>query len=348
MITNEIISTLLKQACPSIQYRFRKEILEENPDFAEYRAAILDDSRVRYALSWQKENGFFGDFFHAGWIPAVKMKYFGTGTEAALRFLSEMGFTADYPEIKKCLDFLLTDGWNPDPWAWSKVFQPEIGLFGPDHVRAVAFAWFGTEQHPFIQAEIERSFGYVTGITGISSVDEITGTYGGKRCFLPGTPFPDLYCLKLLAFTQGWRTDTNVQSLATAVNRLIELSPLPPMYIKCKSQLIAPAAIQLPDYRRALPDISEKEWFWWMQGMELFARMGMVTKVEMLKNKALELRDLLEKGGVFFPFKPYARHFTQWGVYPGLALEDSWRRDKWRLDLTFRSLLILKYSSLLK
>jgi hypothetical protein len=132
---------------------------------------------VQYAFSWQKEDGFLGHAFHAGWIPEVKMKYLITGAEGALRFLSEMAVPCTFPVVDKCLEELLRDHWNPDRWKWSSVFEPTIGLFGADNVRAIVFSYFGIEDHDFILTEIQRALGYVTAVKDIASIEKITRTY---------------------------------------------------------------------------------------------------------------------------------------------------------------------------
>ena len=345
-MNKEVIRTLTEDACGSIRFRTRKEILGENPDINEYLGEILADKRVQYAFSWQKENGFLGNFFHAGWIPAVKMKYFGTGAEGALRFLSEMAVPNTYPIVNKCLEALLRDNWNPDPWKWSTVFEPGIGLFGADNVRTVVFSYFGIEDHDFIQTEISRTLGYVGAVRDILSIESITRTYN-KKLFYSGTPLPDLYNLKLLAFTQSWRNDKNVDSITQAIERLIDLSPLPNVYIKKKSQLIAPARIAPSDLKQSPHSLGPRDWFWWMHTMELFARMGMIKKIPSLLRQANELKGILEKEDGFFPIKPHDGYFKAWSVYSGLALEDSWKNGRWKYDMTFRSLLILKYAGLL-
>ncbi|UCC17453.1 MAG: hypothetical protein JSU58_02595 [Dehalococcoidales bacterium] len=345
-MNSEVIRSLNENACASIRFRTRKEILGENPDVNDYLDEIVADKRIQYAFSWQKENGFLGNAFHAGWIPEVKMKYLSTGAEGALRFLSEMAVPETHPVVRKGLDALLRDNWNPDRWKWSTIFDPAIGLFGADNIRAVVFAYFGIEDHDFIQTEIQRALGYVGAVSDIRSIEEITGTYR-QKLYYSGTPLPDLYNLKLLAFTQSWRNDENIDIITHAIENLIDLSPLPKIYIKLKSQLIAPAKIQPVNLTLSPRDLGSNDWFWWIQTIELFARMGVIKNVTPLLHQANELKEMLEAGKGYFPVKPASRNFEVWGVYPGLALEDSWKNDGWKYDMTFRSLLILKYAGLL-
>ncbi len=346
-MNNEVLKVLTKEACASTRYRVRKEILEESPDISEYLDEILDDKRVKYVFTWQKSDGYLGPNFHAGWIPNAKLKLYNTGAEAALRFLSEMGVPATSPVVEKGLNALLKDNWCPDPWKWSKVYEPEIGLFGPDNVSAVVFSYFGIEEHAFIKTEIQRTLNYVNGVMEIPSIKDITGTYQNKLYFNKGIPLPDLYNLKLLAFTKGWRNNTNTKSIVKAIEHLIELSQIPDIYIKCENQLVAPAGISPRDLKQSPRNLQPRDWFWWLHTMELFARMGIVKQIPALTQQVNHLKEILQEGNGFFPVKPYARSFQNWSVYVGLALEDSWKNNRWKYDLTFRALLILKYAGML-
>lgn len=346
-MNNEILNALAEEGCPSLRYRTRKEILESGPDISDYLDEIVTDKRVRYVATWRKEDGFLGDSFHGGWIPEVKMKYFGTGAEGALRFLAEMGVPANYPLVENCLDALLKDKWRNDKFSWSEVYLPELGLFGENHVRAVVFSRFGIEEHDFIRIEIQRAFDTFSRVLNIHSMDDITGTFQNKPYYNSGIVLPDSYHLKLLAFTHTWRNRKNEELLAAAIGRLVDLSPFPHIYIKYRNQRIAPAEITPRNLKQSPRELDTRDWFWWMHTMELFARMGIVPQVAALKNQVLELKEILDEGDGFFPFRPYSRNFEVWGVYPGLALEESWKGGRWKYDMTFRSLLILKYSGFL-
>jgi hypothetical protein len=250
--------------------------------------------------------------------------------------------------VEKCLNALLKDNWNPDPWKWSTVYEPEIGLFGANHVRAVVFSYFGIEGHDFIKTEIQRALEIINSVTEVSSIEDITSTYRNKLYFSKGIVLPDSYHLKLLAFTKGWRNSKNTRIVVKALEQFIEFSPMPHIYIKCESQLVAPAEITPRDLKQSPHNLQPKEWFWWLHTMEVFARIGVVKQIPALIQQANDLKEILQEADGFFPVKPYnSPYFTKWGVYGGLALEDSWKNNRWKYDLTFRALLILKYADML-
>ncbi|MGE5630799.1 MAG: hypothetical protein ACM3TR_06835 [Caulobacteraceae bacterium] len=340
---DNVIGELQENACPSIRYRINKEILNKPEDFEEYQSKILEDKRIQYVLSWQNNDGYLGEVFHGGWIPREERKYSTTGAESALRFLSEMGLPKENQVICSGLNALLCSDWNRGKSNWN-MYYPEIGLFGDDIIRTVVFAYFDIEEHDFIQKEIRRAFDCLERVNNISSIEEIIEKYRDKYVYKPGTTLPWLYHLRLLAFTDSWKNNSNLKRLAELIEHLISLSPFPDIYIKYKSQLIAPASIYPKNLKKDLRDFIDKDWFSWFHTFELFSRMGIVKEVPVLRSQLDELKGILSQGDGFFRIKPKDYCFSKWSVYTGLALEEDWRKDKWMYDLTFRSLLILKYS----
>jgi hypothetical protein len=343
----DALTTLKENACASIRYRVRKEILGERSPAPVFLDDILADGRVRYVLGWQRADGYLGEVFHGGWIPEEKRKFSATGAESGLRFLAEMGLPATHPAVEKGLHALLQPGWNAGKTSWN-TYAPEIGLFGDDYIRAVVFAYYGLENHNFSRIEVERALDRFRDVLQVRSLDEITGTYRDKRYFAGAAVLPDIYHLRLLAFTYGWRNSGTTELVARAVRRLTELSPVPAIYVKYRSRLIAPAAIYPRDLGKSLQEFGGSDWFPWLHTMELLARTGIVGRVPALKRQALELRALLEADAGPFATKPDERGFRKWSVYTGLALEEEWKSGKWKNDLTFRALLILKYAGLLR
>jgi hypothetical protein len=146
-----------------------------------------------------------------------------------------MGVPGNYPLVENCLNALLKDNWNPAPWKWSTDYDPEVGLFGANHIRAVVFSYFGIEEYDSLET--------INRVTEISSIEDIISTYRNKLYFSKGIALPDICHLKLLAFTKGWKNSINASTLAKALEYLIELSSIPHIYIKCGGQLVAPAEI---------------------------------------------------------------------------------------------------------
>jgi hypothetical protein len=339
---NVIIKELMEHSCPSIKCRIKKEILEDDSDLDQLQCEILKDARVQYVLSWQNDDGYFGEVFHGGWIPKEKRKYCTTGAEAALRFLSEMGLSKEHDFVKRGLDALLREGWNKGSSKWNS-YIPEIGLHGEDYIRSVVYSYFGIEDYSFIQTEIHRALEVLFKSKSIRNFDDITKVYKNKRYYTSPIVLPEIYHLKLLAFTYGWRNEEITDMVKECIDHLLKLSPIPDIYIKYKSQLIAPAMIFPRNLSKSLKDFTSRDWFPWFHTFELFARLGVVKHIPQLSSQLDELKDILRQGGGYFRIKPNDYSFIKWSVYIGLSLENDWRDQRWMYDMTFRSLLILKY-----
>jgi hypothetical protein len=339
---NEIIKELMEHSCPSIKCRIKKEILKDDSGLDQLQREILQDSRVQYALSWQNNDGYFGEVFHGGWIPREKRKYSTTGAESALRFLSEMGLSKEHDFIKRGLDALLREVWNKGGSKWNS-YIPEIGLHGEDYIRSVVYSYFGIEDYNFIQTEIHRAMEVLIKSKGIQNFDDFTGVYKNKRFYNSAIVLPEIYHLKLLAFTYQWRNEESTVKIKECIENLLKLSPIPDIYVKYKSQLIAPAMLFPRDFLKSLKDFTDRDWFPWFHTFELFARLGVVKDIPQLLSQLDELKAILKQGEGFFKIKPNDYSFNKWSVYIGLALENDWKNERWMYDLTFRSLLILKY-----
>lgn len=347
MLMQMIVQKLIGYACPAIKNRLRKEVLGEEDPYQYYRDAILTDDRVQYALSWQNEDGYFGDVFHGGWIPKQERRYCSRGAESALRFLYEMGLSKNELCIARGLNALLDENWNRGRSCWN-LYYPEIGLYGDERLRACIFAYFGIEDMEFIKSEIDITLDILKKTCEVESIDEVIYEYKGKKVYQYGKALPEIYHIRLLAYTSKWRNKENLCIAETAIRKLIQISPLPEVLIKYKSQLIAPARIYPRNLKLSLRQMNDNEWFEWFHTFELFARMGMVGKINVLRRQADELIDILNEGKGMFSIKLKSRYFHTWGTYSGLALESDWKGEKWIYDLTFRSILILKYAGLLE
>jgi hypothetical protein len=342
----QTINILRFQACPAIRYRIEKELLNLPVPDSIRETEISSDERVKEVFSWQNPDGYFGEVFHGGWVPRENRKYSSTGAETGLRFLSEMGVSASNTRVKRALEVLLRDGWNRGYTKWN-IFAPEVGLQGEDYIRATVFSYFGIEDTPFTTFEVTRALSLLDRFSTVKALNEIVLTYRGKSVYRNGTVLPEIYHIRLLAFTHSWRNEETVKRVVKAVENLCVLSPLSDVYIRYRSQLIAPARIYPRDLTRPLSSFTDRDWFPWFHTFELLARLGVIRSIPCFSSQLDELVGLLRLGKGYFPIKPKAAYFRKWSVYTGLALEKDWRAEKWKNDLTFRSLLILKYAGVL-
>jgi hypothetical protein len=331
----EVIARLLEQACPSIRYRLSSEILGRpaaDQDMQQLQDLVLDDPAVQAVLSWQESDGWLGWNFHGA-----------RGTETGVRLLCEKGVERSQPGLARALQALED---HPDRLGRGigkpgKILD-EMGFGGEQMMRAALFARAGLEDRSFVNAQVETALGCLDMVMSVHSLEALVEPYKGRLVFKRGVQWPSIYHLRLLAFTQGWRTADNRNKVTEAVKRLVELSPLPSAGVRYKSQVIAPASFGMHDFNPDMGAMDASGWMMWFQRMDYLARLGVAQAVPELRQQVTTLANQLEGGGGRFTKKLTHPYFTHWGAYTGLILEKDWRTPARREnDLSFRSLSIL-------
>ena len=169
---------LLADACPSIKYRVRSEILgysASSHGMAELQAQILRDSTVAEVLSWQQDDGWLGWDFHGA-----------KGIEAGIRILCEKGVQRSHPGLARALEALemYTDRLDRGIGKVGKILD-EQGFGGSLLIRAAVFA-YGAEEKPFVQEQIEKALVGFQAVLIPASLDDLVAAYRGKLVFRPG------------------------------------------------------------------------------------------------------------------------------------------------------------------
>jgi hypothetical protein len=335
---NIAIARLLDSACPSIQYRIRKEILCQStslPEMRKLQDQIWRDEAVQAVIQSQSPDGWLAWKFH------------GYGSmESGMRLLCEKGLEADRPVLRRALLALErhTDHLERGLGKFGKVFD-ERGFGGTELIRAHLFAHAGKEENHLVQKQIEQALQAFKSATRLKWLEELYQPYRGKLVFREGVCWPSIYHLRLLALSQSWRTPENHKLIVNAIRQIVRLSPLPNIYVKYRSQLIAPASFCMDDFNPDMDTLTDVSWMLWFHRMELLSRLGVVNEIPELKRQVQFLAKILEEGQGLFTTKLSHAYFHKWGSYTGLVLEKDWRLSQRRInDLTFRSLLILHYS----
>jgi len=329
---------LLSEACPSIEYRTRKELLGESPRLGRMRdlqRRILEDAVVRRVIDSRRQDGWLGSTFHGQ-----------GGIEVGIRILSEKGVERCQPVLRDAL-LALERGTDRLSEGIGKVgaVLDDLGLGGQRLIRAAVFAYAGVESRPFVKEQVAGALERMAAAADVAAIAEITEKYRGKLVFREGVIWPCIYDLRLLAWTRSWRTARHERMVARGIRRMVELSPIPEIHVRWKSQIIAPASYCMHEFRPRLGSLSPAKWAMWFHRMEMLARLGVVPRVPALKLQVGRLRRVLADGDGLFVLPLRHGYFRNWGAYSGLMLEVDWRASARRQgDLTFRSLVILAQS----
>jgi hypothetical protein len=337
MRIDTVIKELLESACPSIQYRIRSEILGQSPTSKEMvglQNDILHDPGIQAVLRWQQTDGWLARDFHGA-----------ISTETGIRILCEKGVRGQHPAFARALQ-ALEDHPERLERGIGKAGRilDDLGFGGPMMIRAAVFAYAGLENKPSVQEQVYEALSGFETVLHVNSLNEVVEAYRGKLVFRPGVRWPGIYHLRLLAFTRKWRTRENLELLVKAIQRLVELSPIPDIYVRSQSQWIAPASFCMHDFNPDMQSMDDMHWMMAFHRIECLARLGTIPAIPVLRQQVDGLESLLDAGDGWFTRKLNHPYFTRWGSYTGLRLEPDWRQAKSRkYDLTFRSMLILHY-----
>jgi hypothetical protein len=343
MPVESALDELIDRACPSIQYRLRREVLGEPRSASRLRnlqCQILDDAAVQEVFSWQQPDGWLAWNFHGD-----------KSIESGLRLLCEKGVEARHPIIANALHALKSETDRLDR-GLGKVGQilDDKGFGGSQTIRAAVFAYAGVEDKAFVRKEIDRALTAFKAVLTVHVIDDLVEPYKDQLVYQPDRLWPSLYHLRLLAFARCWRTVENQRLLAESIQRLIDLSPLPNIHVRHQAQLIAPASFCMNDFNPDMTSLNDAHgwdahWMMWFHRMELVSRLGVVRSIPALARQVVALREILAASQGQFTKTLSHAYFRKWGAYTGLMLERDWRDPQRRIyDLTFRSLLILHYT----
>jgi hypothetical protein len=329
----KVLEYLTQNGCPSITMRVREEILGEvlSPrDKASYLSRIEQSAAMRRVLGWQNGDGYFGERFHT---PPSGSKVWSH--EGCVRYLLEMGFGKDFLPLKRSLDILLLEGWERE------CVGKAAEIFGAGNIRAGLFAEAGLESADFMERWIETALQGFRFIYEAGSIFDIVVPYKDKQIFAAGKYLPNIYHLRILAFTHSWRTGENIAMVSEAFKKLYLWLPIKPAYIKHRSQLIAPACNIAHEYNNDLFNIDGSCAFLWLHFYEMTARMGMLGPGSPFRPHFVNLLSRLDKTEGFFTERYDKKAFLSWSGYSGLALEGDWQKQSRRVnDMTFRVCLI--------
>ena len=344
METNQILKDLLSSSSPSIRYRLRREVLGFDPsceEMQELQKEILHEPLVARTLELFQPEGFSGSHYHSNGIKSGE-----EALEVSLRILFEKGVEPRHPGVEKALKDL-EEG---PPFYDREIhriggFLDKSGLGGSSLIRAYLLARGGKEESPIVQEEVRNALEVFHWIREVHSIKEVAEEYRKKLVFRPHILWPGIYHFRLLAYTSLWRKEGNCSLVAEAVENLIQLSPLPFIYLKVGSQLVAPATVFALDLICDLSTLDEPGWAHWFERSELLSRMGVFGTLPPFKKQKDQLLKIIDTDYEdFLNLQPHSS-WTNWSAYSGLALEPNWRSNEARArDVLFRSLLVLHFS----
>lgn len=206
----ELIDYLLVNASPNIQYRVRKEIINEpidTPEMLKLQSKILDLPKVKKAFACQREDGFFGSVLHGGYFD---------GFDSTVELLKKNGVELTDPHMVKARK-VLTDwkDYKKDHFYKAGNAMDEHGRGGFRAIWAEQLVELGADESlSQIQEQIECALNAFRGALEYSSPDDFSkkATFRGQTCryYIKGATFPAANHISILEKTLSWRTADNI------------------------------------------------------------------------------------------------------------------------------------------
>jgi hypothetical protein len=340
MTINFIAEQILPLACPSIQYRIRKEVFGVSfdlPVMCKLQDQILKDETIKKVMASQGVDGWLSRNFHGY-----------DSMESNIRLLCEKGVEVDNPVLARALVALEngSDRLERGLGRPGKILD-DLGFGGGETIRACLYALAGQEEKNCVKNQVQQALDVFKFAARVNALEDIYEQHKSQLVFRPDIRWPGIYHLRLMAWTKNWRTSENHRMMVKSIRNLVRLSPMPYIYVKYKSQVVAPASFCMHHFAQDLTQLSDAEWMQWFHRIEILSRLGVVHRIPELESQVRTLNRMILQNHGLFTNKLNHPYFLKWGAYTGLALENDWRSSQRRVnDLTFRSLLILNYAGL--
>ena len=332
----DALELLINEGGSSIAYRVRREIKNDiisEQEYIQYQNLIYEEPKIQTILAWQKEDGYFGTRLHTAPSRSKEWTH-----EGCVRYLLEKGLGNH--NVKKALDIMLKPGWGKecDNSRAASTFKYEM-------IRASLFAQAGYQNYDIIFKWVDDAVQAFRHIAEAESYKDLIYERSDKKLvFVDEKYIPVIYHLRILAYTDLWRTEENIKMIESAYQKLYQWLPLPPMYHESKSYPVSPLGNVCWEVNR---DFNADLGFYWLHFYEMSARMGMLRENSQFRKHFDKLRDdVFTDSNVIYEYTQKNRKnmYTGWSGYSGMALEGDWEVDKQKIrDFMFRILLIDKF-----
>jgi hypothetical protein len=349
IMRERIINFLLKNANPSIKYRVKKEVLNEDisvEEKKELQAQIMEESNIQLIIHCQKENGWLGNGFHGPNKDAGPYENQEVGT----KYLGEKLIFKDTPVLQRAMNaFITTELTDLCYRTKGKLFDEfKYAANGQNIIRCACIARAGYEDIIDIKPQVQLSIDSFKRVLEVDSILDVTRTIKNgskqKRVFNNNEKWPCYYHLDILAHTSSWMTDKNIKTLAESVKKLMR-TDRPEMQIAADSW-VGYVLGTTGCFKEGFQIGYENQGVHYtiLDRMEWLCRCGIASYINELKNEIEIIAKSINKDGVC-KANIDENQLKGFSTYGGQQLEVDWKMPIRRLcDITFRALLILHYS----
>ena len=219
----KLLDFVLTNASPNIQYRIKKEILNERTDTSEMlslQSKILTLPKVKKAFACQRENGFFGSVLHGVYFE---------GFDSTVELLKKNGVELTEPHMVKAREALANwQDFQKDHFYKAGNAMDEHGRGGFRAIWAEQLVELGADESlPQIKEQIEIALNAFRGALDYSTPDDFSkkATFRGETCryYIKGATFPAANHIRILEKTLSWRTEENLLTVKRSYTHCKEI-----------------------------------------------------------------------------------------------------------------------------
>ncbi len=316
MDLNMSIDFLLENAGPVIQYRLRKDILNNlSPkDEGDLLEQIYQTPHFKLLQSYVKPNGYIGSGMHSyeNWRGVKLHETPLQDGEAAARLLSYYAIPKTHPIVVNFVAAMRNEDTLRKEFSY---IPPEIsrfehryeGLNNGNSLMSMIYAMqamlgYGDDFDDVREFQQISLQGFRR-ILEMSSLEEITkrNTNSKRRYNYPYIEadeyFPDVYTLTMLAYTKNWRTDENVKMLADAINHINSImKPENNLHIRINGKYYAPCFAFIRPFRAFNPNLIDS--ILYRRPLTEIAMLGVGENVNIVRESIKNIEQVLSGDGI--------------------------------------------------
>lgn len=364
---NKSINFLLENAGPVIQYRLKKEILNQLPQEEEkdLLKKIYELPYFKLVQKYVKPDGYIGSGMHSwdNWRGQVLHETPLQDGETAARLLSYYAIPKEHPLVKNFVNAMRDE----------EILRKEFSYIPPEAVRfenrylglnsgnclmalmytMQAMLGYGDDFDDLLEFQQTALRGFER-VLDLSSLDEIVKERKGmeKKYKYPYIEadeyFPDVYTLEFLAYTKSWRTKENVRMLADSLNHIQRImKPENLMHVKIKNKYYAPCFAFATPLKTFSPDLIDT--IVYRRVITEIAMLDVGDKVDVVRNSVFNVKQAINEEGILkmnFSQKYNKRYSPESITYPtpyvDVRLEEDYKKAHGLdCDLTFWAIQLL-------
>lgn len=355
------IEYLLENAGPVIQYRLRREILQDLTAAEEERLLRQIYELPTFALlqSYVKPDGYIGSGMHSwdNWRGQVLHETPLQDGESAARLLSYYRIPKGHPTVAGFVAAMRDEETLRREFSYIPPEIPRyenrfVGLNNGNCLMALVYTMqamlgYGDDYEDLKEFQQICLKGFAR-MAQASSLEELTkyDAHARRKYNYPYIEaedyFPDAYTLAMLAYTKSWRTEENVHMLADALNHINAIMrPENNMHVRICGKYIAPCFALVRPVRAFHPDLIDT--ITYRRTLSEIAMLGVGAEADVIRESAANVEEAIDQDGILrMNFdKPHNKRYSpKYIEYPSpygdVRLEADYKREQaLPCDLTF-------------